>query len=133
MHVFPCDSLADVENKWYKNEDKRRFTSNMIQDARRTKVRMTEVPLPQGEEIYACVGLEATLSRDVFKLTLQHRRDHKRAILQTQVSLRSAGVVVSRSHRAAEGLARLSERSSTWARDRAASIAAGYWELEEKK
>jgi len=59
-------------------------------------------------------------------MTRQLKVNHTRVILAAQACQRSFGY-----GDGAEALAELSERSSACSRDRAASLAAGYWELEK--
>ena len=72
---------------------------------------------------YACAYAQSMMNRSTFALTRRCKADHARLILAAQ-ALYGPG------DRGAGALAELSERSSAFLRDRAASLAVGYWELE---
>lgn len=122
MVVFEQASKKETGLQWYSNEDQARFQQQFKASVHQTWEKLRTKPLTKisEDDLIECVGMEACMSSEVFKAC--RALDHTRSILEAQARQQASNV------RDEVELARLSERSTEWARSRAQGYAAAYWD-----
>mmetsp|Transcript_5815 Transcript_5815/g.10493 ORF Transcript_5815/g.10493 Transcript_5815/m.10493 type:complete len:138 (+) Transcript_5815:321-734(+) len=110
------DKKEDEIGHWHSSQDKRRFTRELMQDARRMGMILARYE-PQEDEIYNCVGLENLLSFEKARRTMEYKARHAKMIINAQHIC------------GPEKLSRISEQSSACSRLSAQKLAEGYWML----
>ena len=109
------------EERSYSREDHRRFGQEMILDARRMARIFSTTPDENitHDDLRNCVGIEILLSDDLRRHAINMKNAHADLILEQQ-------------HRGInEELRIVSERSSSWSRDRAQKMASSYMNLRD--
>ena len=103
-----------AEVKFYSTEDNLRFQQEMMRDTRRMARKIATTPSEEitHDDLHKCIGIEVFLSPGLLRRTVEKRHTHQNLILERQ------GVD--------EDLRSVSERSSSWARDRAHKMATTY-------
>jgi hypothetical protein len=115
--IIPYD---DAESKWYTQEEMRRFKESRLTDIRTLRDLLQDATpaLISEETLCECVGMENFISSSTAHLVLQKRRAHSEAILSMQRIYKGDHTI--------EMLAKASQKSSQWARKRAANMALGF-------
>ena len=114
LFIIPYDV---VESKWYTQEEQRHFYEACLSDIRRLgdMLRDAEPALMSECILYECMGIVNYLTPRPAR-RVEMRQAHSKAVLSAQ-----------RTHQGDHGMEKLSEtstRSSKWARERAAKVAA---------
>jgi hypothetical protein len=117
LFMIPYD---DTESKWYTQEEMSRFKESRLSDIHtlRDLLRDATPALISEETLCECVGMENFLSSFTAHLVIQKRRAHSEAILSMQRNYQGDHKI--------EMLAKTSQKSSRWARKRAANMALGF-------
>ena len=107
---------------------KKRPTSNECSSRRRHKraskeINNTSLGSITPDQLLACVGIELFVTRDMAMSVSEAKRVHARAVLSEQRRQAQEGV------RDPQKLARASEKFSSWSKERAQKLAAGYSKL----
>ena len=113
---FPYPSMEEVSKRWHSKTDKTAREFEMTRDVQSIRRVLSATPLDELEEeiLYACIGLEALVTKRVMKFVKEKRRWHSRAIVEMQAYLMG------------DELAEYAENSSLESRERAQKLAAGY-------
>ena len=113
---FPYPSMEEVSRRWHSKTDKTAREFEMARDVQGIRRVLSTTPLDELEEeiLYACIGLEALVTKRVMKFVKEKRRWHSRAIVEMQAYLMG------------DELAEYAENSSLESRERAQKLAAGY-------
>jgi hypothetical protein len=113
--IIPYD---DAKLKWYTQEEQRLFRQSRLADVRRLRDMLRDSTSICEEVLYECLGIENMLfSYDVLRYANQKKQAHSSAVLLTQ-SMHQGD------HSRIEELSETSKKSSRWARERAALLAA---------
>ncbi|EED88003.1 predicted protein [Thalassiosira pseudonana CCMP1335] len=146
MALIPHPTREENAAKWYTEQDKDYFKAVVTLERNQFVTGLQSRPLESftSDELVHCVGLENYLSRNVNQRVRETKKRHTKLLLREQARQsvsrrmlgdddwsRSCGTSTissdtSDSSRCEERLARLSEASSQWSRERAHRIAAGY-------
>ena len=113
---FQYPSREEVSTRWYSQEDKYAFEQEIVREVQSIRRGLSTTPLEEvpGEILYACVGLEALITKRVMRFIKEKRHWHSRLIVEMQAYLRG------------DQLAEYAENSSFETRERAQKLAAGY-------
>lgn len=113
---FPYPSMEEVSRRWHSKTDKTAREFEMARDVQSIRRVLSTTPLDELEEeiLYACIGLEALVTKRVMKFVKEKRRWHSRAIVEMQAYLMG------------DELAEYAQNSSLESRERAQQLAAGY-------
>ena len=113
---FPYPSMEEVSKRWHSKTDKTAREFEMKRDVQSIRRVLSATPLDELEEeiLYACIGLEALVTKRVMKFVKEKRRWHSRAIVEMQAYLMG------------DELAEYAQNSSLESRERAQKLAAGY-------
>ena len=117
LFFIPYD---DAASKWYTQEEEHNFKQARLSDIRtlRDLLRDATPALISEEILCECVGMENILSSCTALLVIQKKRAHSEAILSVQRNYKGDHMI--------EMLATTSQKSSRWARKRAANMALGF-------
>jgi len=107
----------DAKLKWYTQEEQSLFRQSMRADVRRLRVMLRDSTSTSEEVLHACVGIENIFSSYVLHHAIQKKLAHSSAVLLTQRMHQG-------DHSRIEELSETSKKSSQWARERAALLAA---------
>ena len=113
---FQYPSSEEVSTRWYSKKDKYAFEQEMVREVQSIRRGLSTTPLEEvpGWILYACVGLEALITKRVMRFVKEKRHWHSRSIVEMQAYLRE------------DQLAEYAENSSFESRERAQKLAAGY-------
>ena len=107
----------DAKLKWYTQEEQRLFRQSRLADVRRLRDMFRDSTSTSEEVLYEIVGIENILFSYVLCQTIQMKQAHSSAVLLTQRMHQG-------DHSRFEELSETSKKSSQWARERAARVAA---------
>jgi hypothetical protein len=114
--VIPYD---DPVAKWYTREEQHHFRQAILSDIRMlSDLLRDDAALLSEETVCECLGIENFLPLSTANLVVQKRRAHSEAVLSVQRNYKGEDMM--------ETLARTSQKSSQWARNRAARLAQGF-------
>ena len=107
-----------TSKKWYSPNDRDQFYQNLNEDIKRASRDIAQQSLHHRK--YECVGIDVFLTEGLAKRLLETKRAHVHAVLSEQNRQRERGFCDM------DKLADVSKKTS-WTRDRARTIATGYW------
>ena len=125
MAFIPRD---DAASKWYSPREKDHFRRVLIEDARRAsrEINTTSPGSITPDQLLACVGIEDFITYGMAMRVGEAKRAHARAVLSEQRRQSQQGV------HDPKKLANASESCSSWSKERAQKLAAGYGKLAWK-
>ena len=114
--VIPYDN---AKLKWYTQEEQCLFRQSRLADIRRLRDMLRDSTSTSEEVLYEFVGIENVLFSYVLCHAIQKKQAHSSAVLRTQRMHQG-------DHSRIEELSETSKKSSQWARERSAWVAALY-------
>ena len=108
----------DAKLKWYTQEEESLFRQSRLADVRRLRDMLRDSTSTSEEVLYEIVGMENILFSYVLCHAIQKKQAHSSAVLRTQR--------MHLGYHRIEELSETSKKSSQWARERAAWVAALY-------
>lgn len=114
MALVPIDK---DESKCYSRDERQHFRQVLLQDIRRMQDLLHSTPpdMVTQDDLVHAIGIETFLSPDLAQHILRKKHAHVAAVLSAQNSGYNN-----------EQLSLVSQRSSSWARERAQKLADGY-------
>ena len=112
--IIPYD---DMESKWYTQDEQHLFRQSRLTDVRRLSDMLRDAaPALICEDIlYECLGIENYLTPGTARRVVLKKQAHSEAVLSVQMTQGDHMI---------ETLSKTSMKSSQWARERAAAVAA---------
>jgi hypothetical protein len=142
MALIPHPTREENAAKWYTEQDNDYFKAVATVERNQFVTGLLSRPSESfaSDELVHCVGLENYLSRNVNQRVRETKKRHTKSLLREQARQRvlrrmlgdecsrscGTSTISSGTSDCEERLARLSEASSQWSRERAHRIAAGY-------
>jgi hypothetical protein len=119
IHSFQYPSREEVSRRWDSKRDKSLYAQDMARDIRSIRFLLSITPMEELEKetLYGCIGLEAHVSSKVTRFLKETKQGHSRSIVAMQDCLSD------------EQLAAYAMTRSLQSRERAQTLAAGYWAI----
>lgn len=117
-----CIPYDQPDSKAYSRQDQREFARAFAKDAARMSTELKDIPAGAvtPEQLCRCLGVDSFVTEDLVRFTREKRQMHNESVLEEQRRQALCGTPD------IEKLARVSRKSSKWARCRAEKLAKGY-------